>query len=106
MHDTAFFSRPTGLIEVLDELEAALPAVAADREWDLAAEIAFTLRSAGRPCSVAIVLEAKEGESSNEAAHRLATALILFACGIRGLPATREVSAKCPPSVDFRAPTS
>ncbi|MFT3837641.1 MAG: hypothetical protein QM723_11655 [Myxococcaceae bacterium] len=85
MLDTGFFSKPTTLHATLDELEAALPAVAADRQWDLAAEIAFTLRSAGRQCRLEVPLEPSESETGREAAHRLATTLIAFASGIRGL---------------------
>lgn len=85
MLDTGFFSKPATLHQTLDQLAAALPAVAAAREWDLAAEIAFTLRSAGRECSLEVPLEPSEPETGREAAHRLATALIAFASGIRGL---------------------
>jgi hypothetical protein len=49
MLDTRFFSRPLTLIDaplILDELSAALPSLIADREWDLAAEIVFTVRGA------------------------------------------------------------
>jgi len=91
MVDTRYYARPftlAGGAWVLDELAQALPKVIAEREWDITAEIAFTLRFCGRPAPGALeALQAAqrpdgtvlEGASEREQAHAAATSLLVFA---------------------------
>jgi hypothetical protein len=85
---TQFFTRPLTTNDGLDQLADAVPAAISDRDWDLAAELAFTLRFAGLPAdqAVAALITAQksdgsmgEGASPRETAHLIATALLALA---------------------------
>ncbi len=90
MVDTRYYARPFTLSGggfVLDELEQALPKTLAAKEWDITAEIAFTLRFCGRPAPGAIeALQAAQkpdgtvldGAGEREQAHAAATSLLAF----------------------------
>ncbi len=93
MLDTQYYARPLTLADgerILDELEAGLPQALAAGEWDLAAEIAFTLKSAGRsaPGAAEALARAQRPDGTvlaeateHEQAHAAATSLIALACG-------------------------
>jgi hypothetical protein len=91
MLDTRYYARPLSRPDaaaLLDELSAALPGALAAQEWDLAAEIGFTLRFAGRPAPGAedeiAAAQRPDGTvlaagSAHEQAHAVATSLLLLA---------------------------